>query len=438
VVSTSDGGSFSYDLNGNMISRRLQTGGTTYSQGWDAENRLISVTAGGTTTQFAYDGDGNLVKKVVGTVTTVYVGAYFEKNLSTGVTTSYYYAGSTRVAMRKGGVVSYLHGDHLGSASLATNSSGGVVANSSTRYYPYGATRSGGSGMPTDYRFTRQRIESALGIYQMGARWYDPYTNRWVSPDTIIPDPTNPQSLNRYSYSLESPLTYTDPDGHCPICALLAAGGVTALAAGAIDLAKQLVVDQKDIKDVNWAEVGGAAAGGFVAGCTLGLAPAGAGVGTLLTLGAIGGAAGSQTQALTQAGLEEALGTNPQGSFIKEARDLGFLDPRTMALNAATGAAVGAFGGKLSGWLRSQLGVPQSAGAIRYSGEQPMIRYQIDLGGAGDWTVKMEGRVINAKAATMERILRAWAMGAYDAAAELLKEGIQQGTVWFTEETTQP
>jgi ethanolamine utilization protein EutA (predicted chaperonin) len=67
-----------------------------------------------------------------------------------------------------------------------------------------------------------------------------------------------------------------------------------------------------------------------------------------------------------------------------------------------------------------------------------MIRYQIDLGGGGAWTVMMEGRVINAKATIMEQILRALVMGAYDAAAELLKEGIQQGTVWVTEEAAQP
>jgi uncharacterized protein RhaS with RHS repeats len=84
---------------------------------------LTSVTAGDQTRQLTYDGDGNLVKKTVGSTATVYIGAYFEKNLSTGVTTNYYYAGGTRVAKRSGGVVTYLHGDHLGSASLATSSS---------------------------------------------------------------------------------------------------------------------------------------------------------------------------------------------------------------------------------------------------------------------------------------------------------------------------
>jgi hypothetical protein len=48
----------------------------------------------------------------------------------------------------------------------------------------------------------------------MGARWYDAYINHFISPDTIIPQPGNPQSLNRYAYCLNNPLRYTDPTGH--------------------------------------------------------------------------------------------------------------------------------------------------------------------------------------------------------------------------------
>ena len=48
----------------------------------------------------------------------------------------------------------------------------------------------------------------------MGARWYDPSLNRWISPDIIVPDPADPQSLNRFSFVLGNPLRYRDPTGH--------------------------------------------------------------------------------------------------------------------------------------------------------------------------------------------------------------------------------
>jgi RHS repeat-associated protein len=175
--------------------------------------------SGGATASFVYDGDGNRVKGTVNGVTTVYVGSHYEYNVNTGVATSYYYAGSTRVAMRQGGVVSYLHGDHLGSASLTTDASG--TPTSQLRYLPYGAPRPGypTGNVPTDYRFTGQRSEEAsLGsLYDFGARMYSPVLGRFLSADTIVPSPGNPQALNRYSYVLNNPLAYKDPNGHWPI-----------------------------------------------------------------------------------------------------------------------------------------------------------------------------------------------------------------------------
>ncbi len=110
----------------------------------------------------------------------------------------------------------YLHSDHLGSASLATDASGAKIVHSDTRYYPYGVTRPGlaGTGLPTDRRFTGQWEETSLGFYDYGARPYVPALGRFLQADTIIPDPANPQSLNRYSYTLGNPLRYTDPSGH--------------------------------------------------------------------------------------------------------------------------------------------------------------------------------------------------------------------------------
>jgi hypothetical protein len=48
----------------------------------------------------------------------------------------------------------------------------------------------------------------------MGARLYEPRIGRWVSADTIVPGPANPQALNRYVYVLGNPLRFRDPTGH--------------------------------------------------------------------------------------------------------------------------------------------------------------------------------------------------------------------------------
>jgi uncharacterized protein RhaS with RHS repeats len=51
-------------------------------------------------------------------------------------------------------------------------------------------------------------------LYDYNARYYDPTVGRFVSADSIVPGAGNPQSLNRYSYTLNNPLKYTDPTGH--------------------------------------------------------------------------------------------------------------------------------------------------------------------------------------------------------------------------------
>jgi RHS repeat-associated protein len=150
------------------------------------------------------------VKKVFNGQTTVYVGAHFKKNVTTGEVTKSYTLGDRRVAMRRGSTITYLHGDHLGSASLTTDIYGGV--NDEMRYYPYGDARSG--TMATDRRFTGQREETAIGLYDYKARYYDPVIGRFIQADTIVPEPGNPQALNRYAYVYGNPLRYTDPTGY--------------------------------------------------------------------------------------------------------------------------------------------------------------------------------------------------------------------------------
>ena len=69
--------------------------------------------------------------------------------------------------------------------------------------------------MPTDKLFTGQRLDATV-LYYYNARYYDPLIGRFISPDTVIPNPANPQSFNRYSYCFNNPLKYDEPSGHGP------------------------------------------------------------------------------------------------------------------------------------------------------------------------------------------------------------------------------
>jgi RHS repeat-associated protein len=80
------------------------------------------------------------------------------------------------------------------------------------KYYPYGDRLESQGDLATDRLFTGQRLDST-GLYYYGARYYDPTIGRFISPDTIVQNPANPQTLNRYSYALNNPLRYIDPDG---------------------------------------------------------------------------------------------------------------------------------------------------------------------------------------------------------------------------------
>jgi len=71
------------------------------------------------------------------------------------------------------------------------------------------------SGAKKRIRFyTDQELDTSTNLYNYDARLYDPVVGRFISPDSIVPDYFNPQSLNRYSYCLNNPLIYVDPTGH--------------------------------------------------------------------------------------------------------------------------------------------------------------------------------------------------------------------------------
>ena len=194
--------------------------GVVYTQNFNAENQLTSVTVSGQTTSFYYDPDGSLLGKVKpdGSAT-LYLGGLYEVDLtSSGVTTkktTYYPGGAMRVDIVGGpNTLYYSLRDHLGSASVLLDTSGNLVTNGEQRYYPFGESRLTTADLKTDHLFTGQLSVGLGGIYSYGARMYSPKLGRFLSADTIVPSPSDPQAINRFSYVRNSPLNYVDPTGH--------------------------------------------------------------------------------------------------------------------------------------------------------------------------------------------------------------------------------
>ena len=76
----------------------------------------------------------------------------------------------------------------------------------------------GGSMLAMQPRFDRgytgHEQMAGFALINMNGRMYDPYLQRFLSPDNEIQSPGDAQSFNRYTYCLNNPLLYTDPTGY--------------------------------------------------------------------------------------------------------------------------------------------------------------------------------------------------------------------------------
>ena len=106
--------------------------------------------------------------------------------------------------------------NHLGSSSVITDDTGNTTE--TIDYHPFGTYRIRQDLDPsfpdTNYTFTGQEDDDGTGLYNYNARLYDPELGRFISADSIIPEPGNLQAFNRYSYCVNNPLVYVDPSGH--------------------------------------------------------------------------------------------------------------------------------------------------------------------------------------------------------------------------------
>jgi RHS repeat-associated protein len=216
-----------FDANGNLIqefANRLFN--------WDHNDRLRAFReldgAGNATKEvrYLYDSAGQRVMKraLIGArvEVTVYVEGLFEHHISgpDQNNTLHVMDNQSRIAMVRvgsalqgdtGPTVQYQLGDHLGSANIVIGGDDSLAGAFRNReeFFPYGET-SFGSFTKKRYRFTGKERDEESQLNYHGARYYAPWTTKWVTCDPI----GAAGGRNLYAYVSNNPMSATDPSGY--------------------------------------------------------------------------------------------------------------------------------------------------------------------------------------------------------------------------------
>ncbi|MGA2300808.1 MAG: RHS repeat-associated core domain-containing protein [Candidatus Acidiferrum sp.] len=195
-----------YDANGNILTDPAHT------YGWDSAGRPVSID----TVNMTYDALGRMVEQNRSGVYTQFVygphGGKFA--IMSGQTLQKAFiplTGGAQAVYNASGLLYYGHSDHLGSIRLGSTTSRTVSFD--LAYAPFGETYA--SSGSTDPAFTGQRQDTVSGLYDFPAREYST-EGRWPSPDPSGISAfhlTDPQSINRYVYARNTPLSVVDPTG---------------------------------------------------------------------------------------------------------------------------------------------------------------------------------------------------------------------------------
>ncbi len=208
---------FSYDANGNTLSKTEGGGTTNYT--WDFENRLTSISLpGGGVVSFQYDPFGRRIRKVSASGTGVYVydgdNQIEELNASGGVVARYTQGLGIDepLALYRSGRKYYYHADGLGSIVAMTDNHGTPKA--SHTYDAFGNDSPPEpppppSSITNPFRYTGRELDSETGLYYYRARYYDPTTGQFLSEDPIRFE----AGPNFFRYVDDDPINKIDPFG---------------------------------------------------------------------------------------------------------------------------------------------------------------------------------------------------------------------------------
>ncbi len=178
-----------------MISSGTQQ--TTFSYGPDLQ-RWQSVTSD----------DGTPVRRVL------YGNNYERVVYAADSVREFFYLGHDIIAVRlNGGPVEFYMAqtDHLGSLITVRDSLWASKFHSTYDAWGKPSVTKNTIGLLRGY--TGHEMLPEYGLINTNGRLYDPLIGRFLSPDNYVQQPDNSQNFNRYSYCLNNPLKYTDPDG---------------------------------------------------------------------------------------------------------------------------------------------------------------------------------------------------------------------------------
>jgi RHS repeat-associated protein len=221
------GSGYTYDASGNI------TEDPSNQYAYDGEGRLCTVYNKTlfTYTGYAYDGLGNRVAKGTATnglncdntftATSSFVvgpnGEQLDEMNATGAVYSNVFANGKLLATYQFPTSKWTFAlnDWLGTKRFVANADGTKAETCTGLPFGDGPPCTGTGSDPSPQHFTGKERDTESGLDYFGARYYGSNMGRMMSPDpgNIGANPANPQSWNMYSYSLNNPLTMTDPSG---------------------------------------------------------------------------------------------------------------------------------------------------------------------------------------------------------------------------------
>ncbi|HWZ45991.1 MAG TPA: RHS repeat-associated core domain-containing protein, partial [Candidatus Saccharimonadales bacterium] len=207
---------FTYDGNGNTLTKANSTGTTQYS--WDFENRLSSVVLPGSagTVTFRYDPLGRRVHKNSATSTTDYLydGSNSVEEIDQSGAMLVRYAQGAGIdeplAEARGGTNGFYEQDGLGSVTSLSGSSGALADTYTYTYNSFGVLTASSGSLTNPFQYTGRDFDSETGLRYYRARYYDPAIGRFISEDPIGFDAGDE---NFYKYVGNDSPNEADPTG---------------------------------------------------------------------------------------------------------------------------------------------------------------------------------------------------------------------------------